>query len=196
MCARYGSRRGGRVCCRGRKVARGRSRHHGTRKGTRTRTRTRKDRKHDDKPQRTDDAEGEAAIRQQIDSLIAALHAKDLDTLGTIYAADVVSFDVEPPLQHVGLAAKLKNWVTAFTMFAELSYELRDLALVVGDDVAFAYGFGRISGTPDNGAAANGMWVRATFCLQKLDDRWQITHDQASVPLDFASGKGVTDLEP
>jgi uncharacterized protein (TIGR02246 family) len=141
-------------------------------------------------------AEGEAAIRQQIDSLIAALRAKDLDTLGTIYAADVVSFDVEPPLQHVGLAAKLKNWVTAFTMFAELSYELRDLALVVGDDVAFAYGFGRISGTLDNGAAANGMWVRATFCLQKLDDRWQITHDQASVPLDFASGRGVTDLEP
>ena len=135
-------------------------------------------------------AEGEAAIRQQIDSLIAALHAKDLDTLGTIYAADVVSFDVEPPLQHVGLAAKLKNWVTAFTMFAELSYELRDLALVVGDDVAFAYGFGRISGTLDNGAAANGMWVRATFCLQKLDDRWQITHDQASVPLDLRQRQG------
>jgi hypothetical protein len=40
------------------------------------------------------------------------------------------------------------------------------------------------------------MWVRGTFCLRKLDHNWLIVHDQASVPLDIASGKGVTDLEP
>jgi hypothetical protein len=40
------------------------------------------------------------------------------------------------------------------------------------------------------------MWVRVTFCFQKINGDWLITHDQASVPLDLASGKGVTDLEP
>jgi len=66
----------------------------------------------------------------------------------------------------------------------------------VGEDVAFGHGFGRLSGTMKNGTATNGMWVRVTFCFQKLDGRWLITHDQASVPFDFATGKGVTDLEP
>jgi ketosteroid isomerase-like protein len=138
----------------------------------------------------------EAIIREQIDALIAALRVKDLEALTKIYARDVVSFDVEPPLQHRGLAAKLKNWVTVFTMFQALDYELRDLALAVGDDLAFGHGFGRLSGTLRNGAATNGMWVRVTFCFEKVDDQWLITHDQASVPFDFASGKGVTDLEP
>ena len=138
----------------------------------------------------------EAIIRQRLGALIGALAAKDLDAVGEIYAPNVVSFDVEPPLQHLGLAAKLNNWVTVFTMFQELAYEIRELTLAVGDDVAFGHGFGRISGTLTKGTATNGMWVRVTFCFQKLDGKWLITHDQASVPLDFASGKGVTNLEP
>jgi ketosteroid isomerase-like protein len=138
----------------------------------------------------------EAIIRQRLGALIAALRAKDLDAVGEIYAADVVSFDVEPPLQHVGLAAKLNNWVTVFTLFQELAYEIRELTLAVGADVAFGHGFGRISGTLTNGAATNGMWVRVTFGFQKINGQWLITHDQASVPLDFASGKGMTHLEP
>jgi ketosteroid isomerase-like protein len=138
----------------------------------------------------------EAIIRQRLGALIAALRAKDLDAVGEIYAADVVSFDVEPPLQHVGLAAKLNNWVTVFTLFQELTYEVRELTLAVGDDVAFGHGFGRISGTLTNGTATNGMWVRVTFGFQKIKGQWLITHDQASVPLDFASGKAMTNLEP
>jgi ketosteroid isomerase-like protein len=138
----------------------------------------------------------EAIIREQLGALIGALRAKDLDALRKIYAPDVVSFDVEPPLQHVGLAAKLKNWATVFTLFQELDYEVRELALAVGDVVAFGHGFGRISGTLNTGAVTNGMWVRVTFCFQLVDGQWLITHDQASVPLDFASGKGMTNLEP
>lgn len=40
------------------------------------------------------------------------------------------------------------------------------------------------------------MWVRATFCFQKIDGNWLIVHDQASVPFDLPSGKGATDLTP
>jgi uncharacterized protein (TIGR02246 family) len=141
-------------------------------------------------------AADEALIRDRLDALIAALRAEDLEAIRQIYAADVVSFDVEPPLQHVGVDAKLNNWRTVFTMFQDVDYELRELALVVSDDVAFGHGFGRLSGTLKNGVATNGMWVRVTFCFQNLDGRWLITHDQASVPFDFATGKGVTDLEP
>jgi ketosteroid isomerase-like protein len=138
----------------------------------------------------------EAEIRRQIEGIVEGIGAKDLEALRRVYAPDVVSFDVEPPLQHVGIEAKLANWTRAFTFFQEVSYEVRDLSLTVGDEVAFGHCFGRLSGTLGNGTATNGMWVRATFCFRKVDGTWLIAHDQASVPFDIATGKGVTDLEP
>jgi ketosteroid isomerase-like protein len=138
----------------------------------------------------------EAQIRLQINQIAEGIRAQDLEGLERLYTADVVSFDVEPPLQHVGVAAKMKNWSNVFTFFQDATYEVRDLDLTVGDDVAFGHCFGRLSGTLRNGTATSGMWVRATFCFQQVDGNWLIAHDQVSVPLDVASGKGVTDLEP
>lgn len=138
----------------------------------------------------------EATIRQQIGRIVEGLRAKDLDALRRLYATDVVSFDVEPPLQHVGVAAKLKNWANVFLVFEEVDYEVRDLTLTVGDEVAFGHCFGRLSGTLKNGVSTPGMWVRATFCFRKVDGDWLIAHDQVSVPFDISSGKGVVDLVP
>ncbi|WP_327581529.1 SgcJ/EcaC family oxidoreductase [Nonomuraea sp. NBC_00507] len=138
----------------------------------------------------------EAKIRQLVDKIVEGLQDKDLEGLKRLYATDIVSFDVEPPLQHVGIEAKLKNWAPVFTFFERVTYEVRDLTLTVGDDVAFGHAFARLSGTLKNGTATSGMWVRVTYCLQKIDGTWLIVHDQVSVPLDISSGKGVVDLEP
>jgi uncharacterized protein (TIGR02246 family) len=138
----------------------------------------------------------EAAIRGQIDRIIEALRAKDREGLARLYTPDVVSFDVEPPLQHVGTGAKLKNWAKVFAFFEDIAYEVRDLQVTTDANVAFGHGFGRLSGTLKNGATTEGMWVRATFCLKKIHGEWLIAHDQVSVPFDIATGKGVTDLQP
>ena len=138
----------------------------------------------------------EAQIRRQVDKIIEGIRAHDIEGLRRLYAADVVSFDVEPPLQHVGVEAKMRNWAKAFEFFQDVTYEVRDLTLTTGDDVAFGHAFGRLSGTLRNGAATSGMWVRATFCFQKIDGAWLIKHDQVSVPLDIVTGQGVTNLEP
>ena len=138
----------------------------------------------------------EAKIREHIHSIADSLHAKDLDGVRRLYAADVVSFDIDPPLQHAGIDAKMRNWENVFTFFATVGYELRDLTVTVGGDVAFAYAFGRLSGTLQDGTKTGGMWVRATYGLRKVDGEWLIAHDQVSVPLDIRSGKGVIDLEP
>lgn len=138
----------------------------------------------------------EVEIRQVVDKIVEGLRNKDLEGLRRLYAEDIVSFDIEPPLQHVGIEAKLANWAPVFTFFERVSYEVRDLTLTVGDDMAFGHAFGRLSGTLANGTATSGMWVRVTYCLQKIDGRWLIVHDQVSVPLDIATGNGVVDLEP
>jgi uncharacterized protein (TIGR02246 family) len=137
----------------------------------------------------------EAAIRVRIDQLVDAIRATDLDALKPMFAPDIVTFDVTGPLQRVGAEAKLANWEEAFAIFQRpLDYEIRDLAITVGGDVAFVHGFGRLTGTMKNGTRS-GFWVRATMCLRKIDRTWLIAHDHVSVPLDVQSGR-VLDLEP
>jgi ketosteroid isomerase-like protein len=138
----------------------------------------------------------EEAIRRQIDAVAEAIGAKDLEALRRVYAEDVVSYDVEPPLRHLGVEGKLKNWARVFLVFERATYEVRDLTLVVRDDLALGYAFGRLGGTLANGTTTDGMWVRVTFGFRKIDGVWLIAHDHVSVPLDIRSGNGVVDLEP
>jgi ketosteroid isomerase-like protein len=138
----------------------------------------------------------EADIRQRIDKLVAAIRAMDLEGVKPIYAPDIVSFDIEPPLRHVGAAAKLKNWAKVFTAYQyPLGYEIRDLTITVGDDVAFGHCFAQISGTLKNGDRGDS-WVRWTTGLRKIDSNWLIAHDQISVPLDVHSGRALRNLTP
>ena len=144
----------------------------------------------------TQHAVDEAGIRQQIDKLVEAIRAMDLEGVKPIYAPDIVSFDVGPPLQHVGAEAKWRNWVDAFTAFKRpLSYEIRNLTITLDGDVAFGHSLNRLSGTLKNGNRS-GFWVRATFCFRKIDGNWLIVHDHASVPLDLESGRALLNLEP
>lgn len=136
-------------------------------------------------------------VRQRIDKLAAAIRAKDLDRVMASYPPDVVSFDVEAPLAHVGAAAKRHNWERVFAAYrSPLSYQIRNLSITVGGDVAFAHSLNRLAGTLTNGVETDGFWVRATVCLRKIDGDWLIVHDQASVPLDVETGSALFHLEP
>jgi ketosteroid isomerase-like protein len=137
--------------------------------------------------------EDEAEIRQQVDKIVAGIRARDLEGLKRLYATDVVSFDVEPPLQHVGIEAKLKNWAKAFTFFQDVDYEVRDLTITVGDD----WHSGTLLGSRHaEGRTATTDVVRAPSASGSstaLADRARPGFMCRSI---IASGKGVTDLEP
>jgi ketosteroid isomerase-like protein len=142
-------------------------------------------------------SDDEADIRQRTDQLAGAIRAADLEAVMAIYAPDVVSFDIEPPLQHVGTEAKRRNWQRVFAAYEHpLGYEIRDLSITVGSDVAFAHSLNRLSGTLKSGTTTAGFWVRATTCFRKLDGQWFIAHDHVSVPLEVTSGAGLLNLEP
>jgi ketosteroid isomerase-like protein len=145
----------------------------------------------------TSHAADEAGIRQLIDKLAEAIRAMDFESLKACFAPDMVSFDVAgPPLQTVEAGAKLKNWEMAFTVFQPpLGYEIRDLTITVGDDVAFGHSFNRFSGTSEDGDRI-GPWVRYTAGFRKIDGNWFIAHDQVSVPVDYGSGRALLNLEP
>lgn len=143
-------------------------------------------------------ASDEARIRRLIDRSVEAIRARDLDGLKACFATDVVSFDVGPQLQSLGVAAKMQNWVLAFTVFQPpIGYEYRDLAITVGDDVAFAHSFNRLSGTLKNGNVNRvGPWVRYTGAYRKIGGAWLIAHDHVSAPVNVMTGQALLNLEP
>jgi ketosteroid isomerase-like protein len=139
----------------------------------------------------------EAEIRGQIARLAESIRGADLEGLKPLYAPEVVSFDVGPRLQDVGAEAKWNNWIAAFALFDRpIGFEIRDITITVGGDVAFGRSFNRLSGTLKNGTRSGGFWVRATYCFRKIDGNWLIVHDHASAPLDPGSGKALLNLEP
>src|SRR2546425_6279636 len=114
----------------------------------------------------TSRAGNEAQILERIEGWAKALRAKDVDAVMSYYTRDVLSFDLAPPLLQKGDAVR-RGWEEWFPTFrGPIGYEIRDLSITVGDDVAFSHSLNRISGTRTGGEDAD-VWVRATVCYRK-----------------------------
>lgn len=138
----------------------------------------------------------EAAIGRRINQLVGAVRAMDLEGAMSIYATDIVSFDIVPPLRHVGAEGKRRQWVDVFATYEPpLRHKTRDVTITVGDDVAFGHSLVWVSGTSKDGRRS-AFWLRWTACFRKIDDNWLIVHDQVSVPVDLVSGRALLDLRP
>ena len=121
---------------------------------------------------------------------------KSLKISLSIKLNNTVSFDIEAPLKHVGAEAQWRNWADVFSAYRPpLGYEVRDLTLVVANDVAFGHSLNKISGTLQNGRKTE-FWLRWTTGFRKIAGRWLIAHHQASVPIDVETGRALLDLEP
>jgi ketosteroid isomerase-like protein len=138
----------------------------------------------------------EANIRRRISDLAAAVRAADLEGVMASYAPELVTFDIVPPLEKIGAEGKRKNWMDVFATYQHpLGYEIRDLTITIGDDVAFARSLNRISGARKDGTKID-QWVRWTAGLRKIDGNWLIVHDHVSAPTDVTTGKSMLYLEP
>lgn len=136
----------------------------------------------------------EARIRERLDEWARALRAKDLDALMALYAPDTVTFDLMPPSQVEGAERYRKNFERWFAaMPGPIDYEVHDLRITTGDDVAFCHSLSHVTGTRPNGEKAD-YWVRVTVGFTKSDGRWMMIHDHVSMPIDMRTGKAVPDL--
>ena len=142
-------------------------------------------------------ASDEAQIRALIDAWAEAIRAKDVDAVMSHFAADIVTFDLAPPLQCAGADALRQSLAAWFPTFrGPVGYEVRDLTITTDGDVAFCRSLNRISGTRTDGEKID-VWVRATVGLRRIDGRWQVTHEHSSVPFYMdGSYRAAVDLEP
>ena len=95
---------------------------------------------------------------------------------------EAVIYDVLPPMKYVGVEAYRKSWdewqpITE----GDFCFDLHDLEVTAGEDVAFAHGFIRCAGRTVGGREFED-WVRATFCLRRHDAGWRVAHQHISMP--------------
>ena len=145
---------------------------------------------------KTSKATEESQIRKLIDDRVNAVRARDIKGATSGIAPDIVVFDVVDPLQRLGSESSKKRAEEWFSSFqTPIGYEIRNLSIDVGDDVAFAHGLSHVSATKTDGAQLD-MWWRSTICFRKIDGAWIVTHEHNSVPFNPGNGKASIDLKP
>jgi uncharacterized protein (TIGR02246 family) len=139
----------------------------------------------------------EVQIRQLIDGWVKAVRTKDINGIMSCYTPDILLFDLAPPLEYRGADAYRKNWEEWLPSFqGPVGYEIRDLSITAGDDVAFCHSLNRISGMRINGEETN-VWVRVTVGFRRIDGKWMITHEHHSVPFEMEEPfKALLNLKP
>ncbi len=138
----------------------------------------------------------EALIRQRIEELAKALRAKDIDAVMSIFAPDLVSFDIVPPLRYVGADNKRRAWQEAFAIYTgPFDYELHELNVTTEGELAFVHSLNHVTATLASGHVTD-MWLRWTACFRRIDGVWLVVHDHVSVPADLEHGQAVVNLTP
>jgi ketosteroid isomerase-like protein len=141
-------------------------------------------------------SDDEAAIRALIEERVAALRAREGARAVAVLAPELVAFELAPPLvaEHPTDAAATQAWLDGFE--GPVETEVRDLAVHVSGDVAFAHSLNRLTATR-TGAGAVGFWMRSTLGFRKRDGAWKIVHGHTSVPFRMdGSFSAALDLEP
>jgi PhnB protein len=139
-------------------------------------------------------ATAEGQIRAVIDAWAQALRSKDAGGVVRHHAPDFVQFSLAPPLQSTAADAKgLEDWFA--TWQGPIGYEVHDLNITSGDDVAFSSSLNRLSGTKIDGESSS-IWFRHTLGLRKIAGAWKIVHEHESVPFYMdGSFKAAVDLK-
>ena len=123
----------------------------------------------------------EAEIRELITRWADAVHTGDLEAVLADHDPDIVMFDVPPPYDGVrGIDAYRDSWPPFFAFQRQGGlFEIVELDVTAGDDVAFAYALLRC-GMPAELEANPENRLRLTVGLRKRDGRWVVTHEHHS----------------
>ena len=112
-------------------------------------------------------------IRNLIDDWAAGMRAKDARRVKRHGTENLVHFSLAPPLvADESGAYGLEAWFDIWQ--GPLGYELRDLEIVTGDDVAFSHSLNHLTGTSKSGETSD-VWFRSTLGYpqdrRRMEDR-------------------------
>ncbi|MGR6921771.1 nuclear transport factor 2 family protein [[Actinomadura] parvosata] len=140
-----------------------------------------------------DQGAAEAEVRQVHERWHAGTAAKDLDGMLAAIAADVVSYEQEAPLQHVGVDAVRQVCARGLAAAGDAPVTLSNpgLKVLVREGLAVSWGLDLV-----RVGASGESWSRGTRVFERRGGKWVMVHQHLSVPYDPATGEARTDLRP
>ena len=124
----------------------------------------------------------EAEVRALVEDWANAVRRKDLAAVLRHHSSDLVMFDVPPPFQSKGIEAYRRTWDLFFAWASDpVIYDIKEMNVMAGSDVAFAVAAMRCSGTEANGETVE-LDFRLTIGLRKIEGQWTIVHEHHSIP--------------
>ena len=131
---------------------------------------------------RAGDSPDEAQIRALLQHCAEATRTGRQDEVLVRHAPDVLIYDVLPPLQYEGADAYRRSWDEWQPETAGPGrFELHDLRVTAGAEVAYAHALIHCGGTLTDGRTFEDR-VRATFCLRRAPEGWVVAHQHVSMP--------------
>ena len=119
----------------------------------------------------------EDQIRLLVDNWAQAVRDGDMEAVLKRHMDNIVMFDVMPPLQFNGMKEYKETWELFFQYSpgGEGSFELVDLNITAGSEIAFGHALLKIGGSKI-------PQCRLTLGFQKIDGAWFIAHEHHSAP--------------
>lgn len=136
----------------------------------------------------------EVLIREIIDARANAIRNKNVLGVLPNFTQDSIGYFLETPLQQSPFKEDLTGWFA--TWRGQIGYEIGDLTISIGDNVAYSHSLNQLTGLRTDGGHTD-VWFRETLCFQKINGQWAIAHIHESVPMHMdGSLKAATDLRP
>jgi len=124
----------------------------------------------------------ETDIQKLIELWAKAVRDGDRTGIRKDHVSDILMFDVPPPLLSHGLDSYMATW-ERFLSWSEkpVAFNLHDVSITAGKDVAFATALGRCTGVDAN-SKREELEFRLTICFRKIGGRWRVMHEHHSLP--------------
>jgi uncharacterized protein (TIGR02246 family) len=123
-----------------------------------------------------------AAVRELVQTWVKAVRAKDFNGILANHSPDILMFDVPPPLALRGIEAYRKTWDLFFAWSdVPVVFEVNDMHITAGNDVAFVAALMRCSGAERSGDKVQ-LEFRLTLGLRKMGNQWTVIHEHHSIP--------------
>jgi uncharacterized protein (TIGR02246 family) len=136
-------------------------------------------------------ADAAAEIRAAQQSIAAGAEARDLDAIMSNYlhSDKLYVFDVYPPRAYIGWNAFRKDWKNFLDAYkGSITYKIVDMDVDTDGKYGCVHVIEHAAGNDKNGTRME-LNIRVTEIYQKIDGKWQIIHEHASVPVDIKTGK-------
>jgi ketosteroid isomerase-like protein len=141
-------------------------------------------------------AADDARIRALETRFAAAVIARDLDAIMSVYSPEVFVFDVAPPRQYVGAPAYRDDWKGFLAGYSgPVRFEITDLAVSSQGSLGYGHSIQHVSGKDPQGNPVD-LTVRVSDVYRRRGAVWQIVLEHVSVPVNLTTGKADLTSRP